>query len=187
MDPVEVMRGCPEYSLEFVNAAKELIGKYNCEEEDILDICGTDAYKAEMLLEYMNYTNKNDTIIPFDFVFKEGKPNASVMRIRFLACTRGADIEKIRSLTDTKIPTEVINFLVQGCLDGYDMEPYKEFSADQVCEIYSGMKNGIDPVKYTDIRISADKMGVIRHALEMKLSCDVVFDTHTDAVTIIIK
>lgn len=176
---VEKMIENPAYSLEWINAAKDLMDKHGWNEDEIFEICGTDAYKVEVLLDYQDYCVKTNTALPFEFIFKEGNPNATQMRLRFLGCCRNIPVEDMKEIGAAVVPSQSMNYLMQGIVDGFDMKPYIGFDHDQIAEIYSGMKSKIDYNKYANKNVPAEMMGIVRHALEMGLNAQ-IYTSGTD-------
>ena len=75
------------------------------------------------------------------------------------------------------IPYAKMNYIIEALADGADLLPYVNFSTDQLYEIFAGVKSGVDYTYYAFEDLSAEKMIIVRLALEKGLSVEINKDT----------
>lgn len=114
--------------------------------------------------------------------------NITQMQIVLSAKTKGVKNEWLDKLANGALHYSKGNYISQGMVDGFNMfdiiDPY-EYDADQVYEIFAGIKSGVDYKKYLDKDISSELMGIIRHALQLGL--DISVDVRNDDFRLVIK
>lgn len=103
--------------------------------------------------------------------------NATQMRLYWLGVSKGLDLVDMKTFLDPSIPYARTNFMIQALIDGHtDILKYIDYSAEQIAEIYSGMKDDIDYRVYADKKYSSDFMNLLRHALCTGMKMDIVLE-----------
>lgn len=97
--------------------------------------------------------------------------NATQMQLLLNAYSHGLTTKQIQRYFDPNIPYVKINWAISALLEGVSIYQYVDqgYDKDQLYEIYAGIKSKVDYTSYAKIRISAEKMGVARHAMELGL------------------
>ena len=179
----------PKLSQDWIDAASKLIDNHAWSCDDIISVCGYDADKVEVLLDYATQSAKNNVALPFNDIF-DPELNSTQMRLRSIAFSRlGSDRkDDIIACVNTAIPCGSSNYLLQGVIDGLDMTIAMPFADDpeKVYEIYAGLKNNVDVTIYAQPGISAIEMGLMRHALEVGYYVERDFDMYNPEASRII-
>lgn len=79
------------------------------------------------------------------------------------------DTKIILKYVDYNIPYAVLHYILLGISEGHNMNKYRNYTPDQLNEIYCGLSQGLDVSYYDNIKFSPSVMGFIRHALVMNL------------------
>lgn len=168
----ELLRN-PKYSSQWITSAAELIANYDYGRE-YLERYSADQLESILKAEKYNSSNKKIDII----VMLNPLLNSTQMELIYAALCNDVPIDIITKAINKDIPYSVSNYVVQAWLDGADMIKYIDYDPDQVYEIYAGIHNGVDINKYDNKLISAELMGIIRHALECNFNAIYNFDTN---------
>ena len=167
-----------ELSSKWINYAKDLIlkydyniddlFKYNTEQLEILcKINGDEKYISNIHIS--DITEKNKFILETFYC----ELNATQMELLYTAIIHGLDYNKACSIVKPNIPYIKLNYILQAMIDGYDLLEYIDYEADQLYEIFAATQTKVDYKIYANKNISAEKMGIIRHALELGLNIEI--------------
>lgn len=112
--------------------------------------------------------------------------NLTQMQIVLSARINGVDkFEWLDQLANKNLHYAKGNYISQGMVDGFNMfdmiDPYA-YDSDQIYEIFAGIKSNVAYRRYCATTIKSEKMGLIRHALQLGLS--VTFDAVNNALVI---
>ena len=161
----------------WIDTASEILSKYPDLTEDTLEL-----YTAEKLVYIKqaldNYSND------LEFLNLLFKPELNVTQMNIILTTKNNKVSNnwIAILSNPRLPYNKANYIAQGMINGYNMAEIidiHKFDVDQIYEIYSGIENdrefrdsgleGLDYKLYCNTNIPAEKMGIIRHALQLRL------------------
>lgn len=173
----------PRYSDKWISIAAKILADFNnISETSLLDFNADQLEVIYDLERYIKDQELND--LPARALRQEFTPeyNATQLRLKLTAYMRDVPPEIINKFIAPEIPYAKSNYLVQAYIDGHDMNWYVNFNHEQIYELYAGLVNGVDINKYDKKYISAEKMGVIRHALEIGLN--VYYDKDSKTITI---
>jgi len=156
----------PAYSSAWIDSAAKLMDKCSIEEVEIKEF---NTEQLDMILSVFTSAEKNPEIRPERFMNPE--LNATQMQVILTGYSHGLTTEQLLPYFNPSIPYIKSNWAIAALVEGHDMHSYIEagYDEDQIYEIYSGFKSGVDVEKYDGLKISAEKMAVARHALEMGL------------------
>ena len=133
----------------------------------------------QALTQYYKPDNEEDK--KFLNILASGKLNFTQMQILLTVRSNKVRFEWIEQLADENIPYAKLNYIAQGMIDGFNMFTSvkglkKLYDVDQTYELFAGMKSNVDWETYEDPAISAEKMGIIRHALELGAEVNITDD-----------
>ena len=143
----------------------DLLYKYNTEQLEILKKITNDE-KYNSIVHISDIEERNKFILE---TFYSGL-NATQMELLYTAVINGLDFNKACSVVKPDIPYVKLNYILQAMIDGYDLTEYIDYETDQLYEIFAGTQTKIDYKIYANKDISAESMGVIRHALEVGMN-----------------
>ena len=182
----------PEYDSNWIKFATELIDEYDYYEKFLVPYS---ANQLEIILKAEKYNKaKSETEKSIDITsLLYANLNATQMELRFTALKFGVPTEDVIKMINKSIPYATSNYIVQAYLDGKGDELNKyidynniKYDTDQIYEIYAGLHNNVDISIYADPDISAETMGIIRHALEVGVE-SVKYNKETKKITIIVE
>lgn len=180
----------PEYDSNWIKFATELIDEYDYYEKFLASYS---ANQLEVILKAEKYNKaKSETEKGIDITsLLYANLNATQMELRFTALKFGVPTEDVIKMINESIPYATSNYIVQAYLDGKGDELNKyidynniKYDTEQIYEIYAGLHNNVDISIYADTDISAETMGIIRHALEVGVK-SVKYNKETKKITII--
>lgn len=143
----------------------DLLYKYNTEQLEILKKITNDE-KYNSIVHISDIEERNKFILE---TFYSGL-NATQMELLYTAVINGLDFNKACSIVKPDVPYVKLNYILQAMIDGYDLTEYIDYETDQLYEIFAGTQTKIDYKIYANKDISAESMGVIRHALEVGMN-----------------
>lgn len=143
----------------------DLLYKYNTEQLEILKKITNDE-KYNSIVHISDIEERNKFILE---TFYSGL-NATQMELLYTAVINGLDFNKACSIVKPDVPYIKLNYILQAMIDGYDLTEYIDYETDQLYEIFAGTQTKIDYKIYANKDISAESMGVIRHALEVGMN-----------------
>ena len=146
----------------------DLLYKYNTEQLEILKKITNDE-KYNSIVHISDIEERNKFILE---TFYSGL-NATQMELLYTAVINGLDFNKACSIVKPDIPYVKLNYILQAMIDGYDLTEYIDYETDQLYEIFAGTQTKIDYKIYANKNITAEKMGIIRHALELGLNIEI--------------
>ena len=78
---------------------------------------------------------------------------------------------------NSNIPYAKSNYAIQAICEGFTgiTEYLNDFNANQIAEIYAGMKDGVDYKIYAKPEYSAELMNLIRHAMVTGINVTLTF------------
>ena len=118
----------------------------------------------EILASDKSTEDKND-IINTLFGYKD--LNATQMRLYWIGLKNGLNDNIMVRFLNSNIPYAKSNYAIQAICEGFTgiTEYLNDFNANQIAEIYAGMKDGVDYKIYAKPEYSAELMNLIRHAM----------------------
>lgn len=143
----------------------DLLYKYNTEQLEILKKITNDE-KYNSIVHISDIEERNKFILE---TFYSGL-NATQMELLYTAVINGLDFNKACSIVKPDVPYVKLNYILQAMIDGYDLTEYIDYETDQLYEIFAGTQTKINYKIYASKDISAESMGVIRHALEVGMN-----------------
>lgn len=161
----------PKYDSDWVNKAAELMTTYGLSQACTL--AKYNAQQLDVLLQAYKTYGADGPNQDLDFIDLISNPelNVTQMQILFTVKVKGnIDNRRIRILADPEIAYAKSNYISQAMIDGFFMAEIidvKSLDAAQIYEIYCGWKSEINYAAYADINISAEHMGLMRHAMEV--------------------
>lgn len=146
----------------------DLLYKYNTEQLEILKKITNDE-KYNSVVHISDIEERNKFILE---TFYSGL-NATQMELLYTAVINGLDFNKACSIVKPDVPYVKLNYILQAMIDGYDLTEYIDYETDQLYEIFAGTQTKVDYKIYANKDIPAEKMGIIRHALELGLNIEI--------------
>ena len=146
----------------------DLLYKYNTEQLEILKKITNDE-KYNSIVHISDIEERNKFILE---TFYSGL-NATQMELLYTAVINGLDFNKACSIVKPDIPYVKLNYILQAMIDGYDLTEYIDYETDQLYEIFAATQTKVDYKIYANKNITAEKMGIIRHALELGLNIEI--------------
>jgi hypothetical protein len=161
----------PAHSSTWIDNASHLITKCGLTEAELSKF---DTEQLQILVSVFTSAETNPNIDINRFLNPE--LNQTQMQVILTGYSHGLTTEQLDKYFDPKIPYVASNWAITALCEGFDLTSYvnSEYDADQLYEIYCGMKEGIDISIYDCIEIPSEKMSVARHA--MSLGLKVQFD-----------
>ena len=128
----------------------------------------------EILASDKSTEDKND-IINTLFGYKD--LNATQMRLYWIGLKNGLNNNIMVRFLNSNIPYAKSNYAIQAICEGFTgiTEYLNDFNANQIAEIYAGMKDGVDYKIYAKPEYSAELMNLIRHAIVTGMNVTLTF------------
>ena len=128
----------------------------------------------EILASDKSTEDKND-IINTLFGYKD--LNATQMRLYWIGLKNGLNNNIMVRFLNSNIPYAKSNYAIQAICEGFTgiTEYLNDFNANQIAEIYAGMKDGVDYKIYAKPEYSAELMNLIRHAMVTGINVTLTF------------
>ena len=128
----------------------------------------------EILASDKSTEDKND-IINTLFGYKD--LNATQMRLYWIGLKNGLNNNIMVRFLNSNIPYAKSNYAIQAICEGFTgiTEYLNDFNANQIAEIYAGMKDGVDYKIYAKPEYSAELMNLIRHAIVTGINVTLTF------------
>ena len=128
----------------------------------------------EILASDKSTEDKND-IINTLFGYKD--LNATQMRLYWIGLKNGLNNNIMVRFLNSNIPYAKSNYAIQAICEGFTgiTEYLNDFNANQIAEIYAGMKDGVDYKIYAKPEYSAELMSLIRHAMVTGINVTLTF------------
>ena len=128
----------------------------------------------EILASDKSTDDKND-IINTLFGYKD--LNATQMRLYWIGLKNGLNNNIMVRFLNSNIPYAKSNYAIQAICEGFTgiTEYLNDFNANQIAEIYAGMKDGVDYKIYAKPEYSAELMNLIRHAMVTGINVTLTF------------
>ena len=128
----------------------------------------------EILASDKSTEDKND-IINTLFGYKD--LNATHMRLYWIGLKNGLNNNIMVRFLNSNIPYAKSNYAIQAICEGFTgiTEYLNDFNANQIAEIYAGMKDGVDYKIYAKPEYSAELMNLIRHAMVTGINVTLTF------------
>ena len=129
----------------------------------------------EILASDKSTEDKND-IINTLFGYKD--LNATQMRLYWIGLKNGLNNNIMVRFLNSNIPYAKSNYAIQAICEGFTgiTEYLNDFNANQIAEIYAGMKDGVDYKIYAKPEYSAELMNLIRHAMVTGINVTLTFE-----------
>lgn len=171
----------PKYSSAWVENAAKILANTNVFVEETLAKCSSE--QLEIINAALEYNTKNENKVSI-LDIADTSLNATQMRLIFAGQQNHVSIATLKQLVNKDIPYVISNYAVQAAIEGHDMSKYVNglYDNDQVYEIYAGLHNGIDVSCYDNTNISANIMGLMRHASELGFISE--YDETTKSISI---
>lgn len=156
----------PKLSSDWIEMTTNVVEKSNgaLSVEDLLKT-DLNPMEIQMIAEMVKYFGDNYKA-SYNFVCSHGF-NESQLQVIAKCLESGITVERVLSIVDKDTPYGVMNWILAGISDGYEQfsDPiYKNYHPNQLQEIYSGLKDGIDISDYDKPTVDSRIMQVIRHA-----------------------
>lgn len=176
----------PKYSSNWISIAAKILGEFD-DVVSLTSLTDFDAEQLEVIYELEKYIRDNlssftDSGYSLRTRFSSSY-NATQLRLILTSYVKNVPTEIIDLFISPDIPYAKSNYLIQAYIDGSDMRDYIDFNHEQIYELYAGIVNGVDITVYNKKDIPAEKMGIIRHALEV--GCTVEYNNETKTITIV--
>ena len=128
----------------------------------------------EILASDKSTEDKND-IINTLFGYKD--LNATQMRLYWIGLKNGLNNNIMVRFLNSNIPYAKSNYAIHAICEGFTgiTEYLNDFNANQIAEIYAGMKDGVDYKIYAKPEYSAELMNLIRHAMVTGINVTLTF------------
>ena len=128
----------------------------------------------EILASDKSTEDKND-IINTLFGYKD--LNATQMRLYWIGLKNGLNNNIMVRFLNSNIPYAKSNYAIQAICEGFTgiTEYLNDFNANQIAEIYAGMKDGVDYKIYAKPEYSAELMNLIRPAMVTGINVTLTF------------
>ncbi len=159
----------PDLTSDWIGAAMNLMehaGDLNITVENLIAADLT-AMQLTMIGEIGKQEQFNSVKKAYEFV-KTYEFNDSQLQVILKALENKISVEDILDTVGSNdTPYAVMNWLLAGVAEGYDQfkDPiYRNYHPDQIQEVFSGLKDGINVSDYDDVTVSSEMMQVIRHA-----------------------
>lgn len=176
----------PKYSSNWISIAAKILGEFD-DVVSLADLTNFDAEQLEVIYDLEKYIRDNlssftDSGYSLRTRFSSSY-NATQLRLILTSYVKNVPTEIIDLFISPDIPYAKSNYLIQAYIDGTDMREYIDFDHEQIYELYAGIINGVNITVYDKKDIPAEKMGVIRHALEVGYTA--VYDRENKKITIV--
>ena len=128
----------------------------------------------EILASDKSTEDKNDII---NTLFEYKDLNATQMRLYWIGLKNGLNNNIMVRFLNSNIPYAKSNYAIQAICEGFTgiTEYLNDFNANQIAEIYAGMKDGVDYKIYAKPEYSAELMNLIRHAMVTGINVTLTF------------
>lgn len=176
----------PKYSSNWISIAAKILGEFD-DVVSLTSLTDFDAEQLEVIYDLEKYIRDNlssftDSGYSLRTRFSSSY-NATQLRLILTSYVKNVPTEIIDLFISPDIPYAKSNYLIQAYIDGTDMREYIDFDHEQIYELYAGIINGVNITVYDKKDIPAEKMGVIRHALEVGYTA--VYDRENKKITIV--
>ena len=128
----------------------------------------------EILASDKSTEDKNDII---NTLFEYTDLNATQMRLYWIGLKNGLNNNIMVRFLNSNIPYAKSNYAIQAICEGFTgiTEYLNDFNANQIAEVYAGMKDGVDYKIYAKPEYSAELMNLIRHAMVTGINVTLTF------------
>lgn len=176
----EILLENPKYSSGWINIASKLISAGQLNEELAAK------YSADKLAVFDDILNESKDKEGVDKLLElllNPALNDTQMRVIYIAFQKGVPVETLEQYADPEIPYNKTNYILSAMAeDKVDLKEYIDFSADQIYEIFAGLKDEVDYKQYAKKCIPAEEMSLYRHALAIGKTVE--YDLTTKVMTI---
>jgi hypothetical protein len=162
----------PYLTSDWIETATTLVD----ENPDILieELAEINSSKLLMVNDFIKYLGNAKRVIDF---YKECMElNETQLQVILKALEKGLKLDDIFTIVHTYTPYAVMNYILAGVAEGFNQfreDRYLKYTPDQLAEVYSGLKDGIDTNIYDKESIPAEYMQIARHALTIGLKVDI--------------
>lgn len=163
----------PALTSDWIQAATDVVEQYP---ENIVldDLNALSAQQILMMNEFIKYFDNNiELVLAF---YHEHNYNETQLQVILQALCKNLTIDKINEVVDEEVPYATMNWLLAAVAEGYDQfeDPiYRNYHPDQLQEVFSGLKDGIEVSDYDRVDMDSKKMQVIRHARCVGLTVEI--------------
>lgn len=156
----------PKYSSEWIKYAAILIDEYN---DSLVALEDFDAGQLRIIADAKNEA-KNNTNINTS-LFLNPNLNETQMQLLLEGYKKGLTTDQLEKYANPSIPYIISNWAITALVDGNNMDKYVSdgYDADQMYEIYCGLKEKLDVSVYDKKDIPANIMTLARHAMSIGL------------------
>lgn len=163
----------PVLTSDWIQAATDLVEKYP-ENIVIADLEDLSAQQIMMMNEFVKYFDNNiELVLAF---YHDHNYNETQLQVILQALGKNLSIDTINEVVDETVPYATMNWLLAAIVEGYDQfkNPiYKNYHPDQLQEVFSGLKDGVEVSDYDRVDMDSKKMQVIRHARCVGLTVEI--------------
>ena len=156
----------PGYDSDWVGEASKILTNQLIELSET-DLVKFNALQLSIFNMIIESDKDDDTKVKVINTLMESDLNATQMRLYWIGIDHGLSENIMARFLDKNIPYAKSNYAIQALVDGYTgiTEYLDDFNANQIAEIFTGMKDGIDYKIYAKPEYPADMMNLIRHAM----------------------
>lgn len=134
--------------------------------------------QLEVIKSAAKYFADNNIHVPTNIEYiADPKLNATQMQLKFIAVQNNVPYDIINKIIDPDIPYASSKYVLDAYIDGYDITDYIHYDPEQIFEISAACYTGIDYHEFADTDITAETMGLIRHAMSLGFTCDYDYGT----------
>ena len=155
----------PKYDSDWIGeAAKILSNEKNTFGEE--DLAKFNALQLMVMNEILSSEDDIQPILKALFI-DHADLNATQMRLYWVGIKNGLTEAIMSRFLNPEISYAKSNYAIQALTEGFTgiTEYLDDFNADQIAEIYTGMRDGIDYKIYAKPEYPAEFMNFIRHAI----------------------
>lgn len=175
----------PKYDSDWIGVATTIIAN------GYMGEVACSLYNSNQLIIIQDLFENKDNIAEFEEIrniIMAPELNATQMRILLSAALKGVTAVILKKFSSPELPYEKTNYLLEAAgTDKVDMSDYINYDADQIYEIFCGIRTGINYEIYAHKAISAEKMGIARHALDVGCQVSVLKSSEDGEIVLTIK
>ena len=166
----------PGYDSDWVGEASKILTNQLIELSEA-DLVKFNALQLSIFNMIIESDKDNDTKVNAINALMESDLNATQMRLYWIGLKNGLNNNIMVRFLNSNIPYAKSNYAIQAICEGFTgiTEYLNDFNANQIAEIYAGMKDGVDYKIYAKPEYSAELMNLIRHAMVTGINVTLTF------------
>lgn len=165
----------PKYDAVWVDEVSRILSTYDGYYEE--DFSGLTAEQCALIAQALKQYSDDKQFI--DLLLKR---NLNLTQMQIVLSARNNGVEKyewLDQLANEKLHYAKGNYISQAMVEGFNMfdilNPY-EYDSDQIYEIFAGFKSNIDYKRYLNPEYPSEKMGIMRHGMQLGLDVKIFED-----------